>query len=77
VFYGGTKAEVEGSIKQAQAPMAVGAPRQGCQGTVVRRRYRRIESTLEAGERTSWTKVTYATLQHQLVLADDIRGFAR
>jgi hypothetical protein len=36
-----------------------------------------IESTLEVGERKPSTKVTCATLLRPLVLADDIRSFAR
>lgn len=72
VFYGATKADVKGAIKQAQARMDVGAPAKDAKTPLSVVVTGWIASTLEASDRKPSTKVTYATLLRSQVLTDDI-----
>ncbi|MHB8273554.1 MAG: tyrosine-type recombinase/integrase [Dermatophilaceae bacterium] len=72
VFYGATKADVKGSIKQAQARMDVGAPAKDVKTPLSVVVTGWIASTLEASDLKPSTKVTYATLLRSQVLTDDI-----
>ena len=72
VFYGATKADVKGSIKQAQARMAVGAPAKDAKTPLSVVVTGWIASPLEASDRKPSTKVTYATLLRSQVLTDEI-----